>query len=609
MPIQFRCPGCDTLMQVGEDVAGRQARCPKCQTVSTVPAAESEAPAPPEEEAVSPTRTDKPRKKPAAKSRRYDDEDDEPRPVRKPVKKSSSAGPVLILLGVGTVFLACLGCAGVGGWFVLNRASPPLGEADDDPNHPFGPVPDRVFPGDGGQPVAEAPVKVAFVKGKFETELPRDVNPANPNILVTRRYQLDAKAGAVYRVQVGGDFGVTVRVEGPAGPLQQPRDRFGNEMRLDFAFHAAQAGAWTVSVERPAFENQPRKLTIREMDGTEPLPEPLKLPPPLADLPRVEKVQELNVYDKQFSGAAFAPDNKSFWMAHGDGTLSLWSHPELKKQGSYKATSRLYALGVDRKGRLYAQVTNDRNPISVAQRVVGDVSVWEGAGPAADNVPLPAPTKTVPLRGIVQRFVSAPDGRWLYFLDTHNRKLARIDPDKAAVDKEIDALSPGVKAFCLTPDGKKIYCCADTNRIDIIDAQQFKVEKSVRLDKGQPCDVAASNEGLVFLVGQRVELDLLTSSNCFLVDLTRGAPEQADVMPVNTGAICRFVEMLPDQRAVLFSGDRRVITCSLPSRPALFRPLTREQHVRDYYMPGQIVVSPDGRTLLHDTGTILSISR
>jgi DNA-binding beta-propeller fold protein YncE len=222
---------------------------------------------------------------------------------------------------------------------------------------------------------------------------------------------------------------------------------------------------------------------------------------------------------------------------------------------------------------------------------------------------LPAPTRTIPLGGVVQRFVNAPDGRWLYFLDTHNRKLARIDPEKAAVDKEIDTLSPGTKAFCLTPDGKTIYCCSDSNRIDVIDAGEFKKARTVVLDKGQPTGIAASNEGVVFLVGQKVEGDPFTSSNCLVVDLRKAAADQAKVMTTDIGTVCQFVEMLPNQRAVLFSGDRRVIACSLPSNPALFRSVSREFSVRDYFMPGRIVVSPDGRTVLHDAAVILSVSR
>jgi hypothetical protein len=638
-------------MQVGDNVAGRQARCPKCQTIVTVPggapapaaappaAAPSEPPrpAPPvetlpsaeeEEVAVSATRSERPKKKPAspaARSRRYaDDEDeDEPRPRRKP-EKSSSLFPTLMLVGLGVIALSCLGCVGLGGWWVYDRAIPQGAEVED--------AQQAVVPqanGGGGNPVdagggippanppwnpplpppPEPPVKAVLANGKFEVEVPANPQPADPNnVQNNKRYQFDARADAVYRVQVGGSPDATAKVEGPAGPLPTQRDRFNNELRQDFAFQAAAAGTYIVTLELPRFNNnQATKLTIREMDGSEPLPDRLKLTPATVELPQIAKVQELNVYEKKFSGAAFAPDNKSFWIAHDDGVLSFWEHPSPLLRGSYTTQEGLIALGVDRKGRLYAQKAKERGPL--AERTAADISVWENLRPEKEKLPLPAPNKTIALGGIIPRFINSNDGNWLYFLDVHNRKLGRIDPEKAAIDKEIDALTPGTKAFCLTPDGKTIYCCSDSNRIDIIDTKEFKRTKTVILDRGQPTSIAASNEGLVFLVGQKVEFDVATGCNTFMVDLTKGVPERANVLPVNQWIFCQHVEMLPDQRAVLFSGDRRVIACSLPSRPGLFRPVTKEQQIRDYFTQGQTFVSPDGRTVLYDAAVILSVSR
>ncbi len=38
MPIEFRCSQCGKLLRTGDDTAGRQAQCPECGTISTVPA-------------------------------------------------------------------------------------------------------------------------------------------------------------------------------------------------------------------------------------------------------------------------------------------------------------------------------------------------------------------------------------------------------------------------------------------------------------------------------------------------------------------------------------------------------------------------------------------
>ena len=39
MPIEFRCDQCNKLLRTGDDTAGKQAKCPECDTVMTIPAA------------------------------------------------------------------------------------------------------------------------------------------------------------------------------------------------------------------------------------------------------------------------------------------------------------------------------------------------------------------------------------------------------------------------------------------------------------------------------------------------------------------------------------------------------------------------------------------
>ncbi|MBU4273541.1 MAG: DUF975 family protein [Planctomycetes bacterium] len=46
MAIEFRCTNCGKLLRTGDDTAGRQAKCPECGTVMTIPAAASSGPLP-----------------------------------------------------------------------------------------------------------------------------------------------------------------------------------------------------------------------------------------------------------------------------------------------------------------------------------------------------------------------------------------------------------------------------------------------------------------------------------------------------------------------------------------------------------------------------------
>src|SRR2546425_359209 len=47
MPIEFRCPQCAKLLRTPDDTAGKQAKCPECGTLTTIPAATARVPSPP----------------------------------------------------------------------------------------------------------------------------------------------------------------------------------------------------------------------------------------------------------------------------------------------------------------------------------------------------------------------------------------------------------------------------------------------------------------------------------------------------------------------------------------------------------------------------------
>lgn len=47
MAIEFRCTQCDKLLRIGDDAAGRQAKCPECGAILPVPAATTPFQSPP----------------------------------------------------------------------------------------------------------------------------------------------------------------------------------------------------------------------------------------------------------------------------------------------------------------------------------------------------------------------------------------------------------------------------------------------------------------------------------------------------------------------------------------------------------------------------------
>jgi phage FluMu protein Com len=46
MPIEFACSHCGQILRVGDDTAGKRAKCPKCQSVVPIPAASASSSAP-----------------------------------------------------------------------------------------------------------------------------------------------------------------------------------------------------------------------------------------------------------------------------------------------------------------------------------------------------------------------------------------------------------------------------------------------------------------------------------------------------------------------------------------------------------------------------------
>ena len=60
---------------------------------------------------------------------------------------------------------------------------------------------------------------------------------------------------------------------------------------------------------------------------------------------------------------------------------------------------------------------------------------------------------------------------------------------------------------------------------------------------------------------------------------------------------------------VLFCGDRRISVCSIVDQPALFQTVVNEELFVDYFTQDCTIASYDGRTLIHQTGRILSVSR
>ncbi len=273
--------------------------------------------------------------------------------------------------------------------------------------------------------------------------------------------------------------------------------------------------------------------------------------------------------------------------------------------GGYKLKKRLYALAVDRRGRLYAQPgPPDTGPPALAHRTVGDIVVYEKLDPRGDADEMPQPVRTILVRGLVGRLLTSANGRWVYFLDVLNGKVGRIDTDAGTVDRLVDDLSTGANAFCLSPDGKRIYTCSAMGHVNVIDVETFTVLRTVELYKGKPYEIAATDKGMVFLLVQD-----LGGTTCAAVDVARADGDKVHAVPVPCRERGQCLLLSADQSTVLVGGDHRVSACTVPARPIVEQMLCKDFRVSDIGTPGWMQISPDGRTLLHDAGAILAIKR
>src|SRR5262249_34568559 len=227
----------------------------------------------------------------------------------------------------------------------------PVVDKDKDARFPF-PRPEEARP---FRPAP--PVNITLTRGQFEADVSFAGLQADParNRMV-RAYRFVSPAGRVYWARVQDHPDINVRVDGPDGPVSPQQGRVLGRGNPQAVFEAKKPAAYTVSVESAFFDAKACRLTIREMDGSEPLPLELRLPRGAVALPRLAEVQNLNVYNKQVATAAFSPDDKFFYMAHGDKSLSYWTDPQQGPRGSYQMKDQLlFGMAVDRRGRVYAQ--------------------------------------------------------------------------------------------------------------------------------------------------------------------------------------------------------------------------------------------------------------
>lgn len=625
MAITVTCPGCNTSVRIEAETAGSAARCPACQQVFALPNAEPPPTAAPKDSAPPVARAvlvaELAGSEAGVRAGR-------PRPDRNRASppKSSGGSLVAVVLAVvaGVALLGVLVCAGVL-WFAYaffqrsaavtqtatrsewrppvvgatKAAGPPVEKPAGPPRPPFG---------DAGA------ARVTFTEGAFRAEGRfTDTDPFDRDAQVPAKVFLaPLEAGMVYFAEAKreGNVGLgpepRLRLEDAAGrTVASPVEgRQPGGSRL--LYLAPAAGTYRLVVTS-SWRDSGFVLTLRRVEDGDEVPE-VPMPPRQVPTQSIQLARKLDA----FVAAAVAPDSKSAWVAYADGKLQRFACPEFETRGTYKLPRRAYQMALDRRGVLYAVVEIDGGKAPALpwwDLGAADLHLYDTRELPAEGAEL-KPLRVLPLRGVVQHLFVSPDDAWLYFLDTHNRKVGRVDLKQQKLDRENDQITESTNAMCLTPNGKALYTCSSINVVQRLDPATLKVEKTFRIDRGQPNGVQATDAGYVFLnsgEGQHTHVYLLNAGRDY-------TGPRAPVVPWAGVHSTHSIRLAPDQKrlytACFSLSPSNITSFSVSERPGLFRGQQSGAIGLDgVNARGRMEVSPDGTFLFSDRGLILLLGR
>lgn len=217
--------------------------------------------------------------------------------------------------------------------------------------------------------------------------------------------------------------------------------------------------------------------------------------------------------------------------------LKTFSYPDFKPSQSFRLPGTAYRTVFDKsKGLMYALVPNAKNGDPFGKRGGSQLMtfaidpVLEGKlRPTATNNEL-KPAANVKLPGFCTHLFLSPDMQWLYALQNLDGKKARalkLDVQgKVVGEVELPDFTDGL---ILTRDGTGLFAMSHLQPrgvgrltppegiVQVIDPTGMKLVRSIKVEL-DPCDIEATNEGIVFLAGYDTG-----KSDLVVVDARKGA--------------------------------------------------------------------------------------
>jgi hypothetical protein len=208
------------------------------------------------------------------------------------------------------------------------------------------------------------------------------------------------------------------------------------------------------------------------------------------------------------------------------------------------------------------------------------------------------------LSGTLGSLVLSPDGRTLYYLNVSEARLGSLEAATLKGGREL-RLAERTETLVSAPDGKALYAVAAANkdaRVQVIDPSRMERTKNFTV-AAEPYDVAAGNDGLLFLTGAAAGWTEIA-----VVDVNKPA------LVARWGGVWgrSFLKPTPDGTRLYFSSqgvspgkvEGLVIPKKLDEKPAAYA----SPEVGKHPLGGNFVISPEGKFLLCKTGTVLRLS-
>jgi DNA-binding beta-propeller fold protein YncE len=323
-----------------------------------------------------------------------------------------------------------------------------------------------------------------------------------------------------------------------------------------------------------------------------------------------------------FLGAVVDVDAKAALLLVPGAQAKLYGYPDFKLLGTYKlAAGTAYRAVCDKaKGRLFVLSPNfkAKDPAGKAggsQVVIYDIrDLLDGKVKTKSEL---APAKSIQLPGFCTQLCVSPDGEWLYALETKNPKALKVVRVSAA-DGEAGgsvAVPEFTDGLVLASDGTTLYALAHLSprlpkgppsqgAILVIDPEAMKLKKTINVAV-DPFDMAVTKEGIVFVTGYggvRSEITVVdVEKDTAVIATWKGIPTSS-CLKLSADEKCLYVGSWK-------SGPGTVAVLPLPAALAGSE-LPKAQWAQAPSAPtarGEMVVAPDNRFLLCDSGFVFTL--